>query len=351
LKNFQYRGNEISVIIKINKSFTFIEVMEKLSSNDLPKNQKKYPYITARESEVDSIVVEEIFCSKDFQNYLLSKMSLKDNSELIGAWKNIMPTNFGECDIVIEFIENNKKLAILIEDKIDAPEQPQQAERYHKTGKLLVQEGKIDQYISCLLCPKDYFKEGAPMEKYDKKITYEELLEYFEQQENSKRIQFKKMILQNGIIRAKTGYMQNIDEKTNNFYQYYEGIGRKNNPELEFQYKKPFTKDQSWVDIKPEMFSKNIKIIHKGDRGFVDLQISKIDIDEFRKFMQDKLREGMTIHNTGKSFSVRILVSKLPQVSSMEKFEMYGDQIADALNAASRLMQWYLDFKNESIFR
>ena len=41
--------------------------MEKLSSNDLPKNQKKYPYITARESEVDSIVVEELFCSTDFQ--------------------------------------------------------------------------------------------------------------------------------------------------------------------------------------------------------------------------------------------------------------------------------------------
>jgi len=325
--------------------------MEKLSSNDLPENQKKYPYITARETEVDSIVVEEIFCSKDFQNWLLSKVSLKENSELIGAWKNVMPTNFGECDIVIEFIENNKKLAILIEDKIDAPEQPQQAERYHKTGKLLVQEGKIDQYISCLLSPKDYFKEGAPMEKYDKKITYEELLEWFEQQDDSKRMQFKQMVLQHGIIRAKTGYQQNIDEKTNNFYEYYERIAQQNNPELEFKYKKPFTKDQSFVDIKPEIFSQNITIIHKGYRGFVDLQISKINIDEFRKLMKNKLREGMTINNTGKSFSVRILVSKLPKISSMAKFEMYGEQITEALNAASQLMKWYVDFKNEPIFR
>jgi hypothetical protein len=325
--------------------------MEKLSSNDLPENQKKYPYITARETEVDSIVVEEIFCSKDFQNWLLSKVSLKENSELIGAWKNVMPTNFGECDIVVEFIENNKKIAILIEDKIDAPEQPQQAERYHKTGKLLVEEGKIDQYISCLLSPKDYFKEGAPMEKYDKKITYEELLEWFEQQDDSKRMQFKQMVLQHGIIRAKTGYQQNIDEKTNNFYEYYERIAQQNNPELEFKYKKPFTKDQSFVDIKPEIFSQNITIIHKGYRGFVDLQISKINIDEFRKLMKNKLREGMTINNTGKSFSVRILVSKLPKISSMAKFEMYGEQITEALNAASQLMKWYVDFKNEPIFR
>ena len=335
----------------INNLIHITIYMEKLSSNDLPENQKKYPYITARETEVDSIVVEEIFCSKYFQNWLLSKVSINENSELNGSWKNVMPTNFWDCVIVVEFIENNKKIAILIEDKIDAPEQPQQAERYHKTGKLLVEEGKIDQYISCLLSPKDYFKEGAPMEKYDKKITYEELLEWFEQQDDSKRMQFKQMVLQHGIIRAKTGYQQNIDEKTNNFYEYYERIAQQNNPELEFKYKKPFTKDQSFVDIKPEIFSQNITIIHKGYRGFVDLQISKINIDEFRKLMKNKLREGMTINNTGKSFSVRILVSKLPKISSMAKFEMYGEQITEALNAASQLMKWYVDFKNEPIFR
>ena len=67
--------------------------------------------------------------------------------------------------------------------------------------------------------------------------------------------------------------------------------------------------------------------------------------------MKNKLREGMTINNTGKSFSVRILVSKLPKISSMAKFEMYGEQITEALNAASQLMKWYVDFKNEPIFR
>jgi hypothetical protein len=325
--------------------------MEKTPSNDLPENKKNYPYITARESEVDSIVVEEIFCSKDFQNWLLSKVSLKENSKLIGAWKNVNPANFGECDIVVEFIDNDKKIVILIEDKIDAPEQPRQAERYHETGKYLIEKGQIHQYITCLLSPKDYFKEGTPMEKYNKKISYEELLEWFKQQDDSKRMRVKQMILQNGITRAKTGYMQNIDEKTNNFYEYYERIGRQNNPELGFQYKKPFTKDQSWVDIKPGIFSQNIKIIHKGDRGYVDLQISNINIDEFRKFMKSKLRKDMVIHNTGKSLSVRILVSKLPKISSMEKFEMHSEQIAEALNAASQLMEWYVDVKNEPIFR
>ena len=42
--------------------------MKKSSSNDLPINKKKYPYVTPWEREMDFIVVEEIFSSPDFQN-------------------------------------------------------------------------------------------------------------------------------------------------------------------------------------------------------------------------------------------------------------------------------------------
>jgi hypothetical protein len=324
--------------------------MKKLSSNDLPINQKKYPYITSRESEVDSIVVEEIFCSPDFQNWLLSKMSLKGNSQLIGAWKNIIPANYGECDIFVEFVVNGKKIAILIEDKIDSPEQPKQAERYHKTGKFIVENGEVDRYITCLLSPMDYFREEAPMKKYDYKISYEELLEWFEKQKDSNRIQFRKMILKNGIKRAKTGYVKNPDEKTDSFYKYYEELARQIKPELALTYKKQYSKNNSWLYIKPGIFPNNIIIIHKGVRGYVDLQISKIDIDEFSKAMGRKLRDKMTIQKTGKSISVRIVVSALPRISTVEGPEMHKEEIVEALNAASQLMEWYLDFKNEPIF-
>ena len=96
----------------------------------------------------------------------------------------------------------------------------------------LVEKGEVDRYVTCLLSPRDYFREDAPMEKYDYKISYEELLEWFEKQNDSKRMRVKQMVLENGIRRAKTGYVQPTDEKTDNFYKYYEKIGRENNPEL-----------------------------------------------------------------------------------------------------------------------
>ena len=141
------------------------------------KSPKKYrdSYIYTEESDVDSLVVEEAFSSNEFQNWLLKKLSEDHkNAEFIGAWKNVTLA-YGECDIVIEFLINNKITAILIEDKIKAPEQPNQAERYHKTGETLVERKEVDKYITCLLSPLDYYKEGAPMEKYEKRISYEDV--------------------------------------------------------------------------------------------------------------------------------------------------------------------------------
>jgi len=321
---------------------------------DLPENQKKYPYISTEENDVDSLVVEEVFSSNEFQTWLLKKLSLKGSAKFIGAWKNVRPSHYGECDIVIEFNIDNKKTAILIEDKIDAPEQPQQAERYHKTGKYLIETKKeterIDQYVTCLLSPEIYYKEDAPMGKYEKKISYEEMLKWFESQIETERMKFKKMVLKNGIKKARTGYTQPTDERTDAFYKYYVDVSRENNPKLGLRYKQRASRN-NWVDIKPTTFPSNIIIKHKGDRGYVDLEISKIDIDEFTKSMEDKLEDKMQIEKTGKSLSVRIdTLCLLPEFNTIDSPETYRDDLILIFNTAEKLMNWYSKFKHESIF-
>ena len=317
---------------------------------DLTKSPKKYPYITTGESEVDSLVVEEVFSSNEFQNWLLKKLSEDyKNAKFIAAWKNVRPTHHGECDIVIEFLINNKKTVILIEDKIFATEQPQQSERYHKTGKALVEREGYDKYITCLLSPVKYYKDDAPMKKYEKRISYEHMLEWFEKQTDTKRMQFKKMVLENGIERARTVRMQTPDERTDNFYRYYEKLVRETNPELDYEYR-GYTGGQSWVDIKSTIFPSKIKIVHKSHSGYVDLQISGIDINEFKEAMKAKIKNIMYIKKTNKSLSVRILVPELPRANTIDSPEMYREDIVSALNAAEKLRKWYSDFKNEPIF-
>ena len=316
---------------------------------DLPESTKKYPYITTEESDVDSLVVEEVFSSPKFQTWLLKKLSEDyENAEFIGAWKNVRPTSpSSECDIEIAFLINNKRTAILIEDKINAPEQPQQAERYHKTGKSLVERKEYDQYITCLLSPKDYSKNVR--KKYQKFISYEEMLEWFENQTDTMRTRFKKMVLKNGINIARTGYEQHPDERTDNFYKYYEKLVRETQPELDYEYKR-YTGGQSWANIKSTIFPSNIHIKHKTNAGLVDLQIPGIDINEFKEAMKTKKENNMLIKPTGKSLSVRILVPDLPRADTIDSPEMYREDIILALDAAEKLRKWYSDFKNEPIF-
>ena len=102
--------------------------------------------------------------------------------------------------------------------------------------------------------------------------------------------------------------------------------------------------------MKSTIFPSNIKIVHKGHRGYVDLQISKIDINEFKEAVRAKIENDMLIKPTGKSLSVRILVPDLPRADTIDSPEMYREDIILALDAAEKLRKWYSDFKNEPIF-
>ena len=318
--------------------------MQEPSTNDLPDNQSNVPYIKTGESEIDSIVVEELFSSSEFQSWFLKKIAIEGSYEFRGAWKSF-PGKYGECDIVTEFNVAKHRIAILIENKIYSSEQPDQAERYHKTGRYLVKNENFDRYVTCLLSPKDYFREGDPMEKYEYKISYEELLEWFKKQHDSKRIQFKQMVIENGIERARTGYKRNTDENTDRLYHYYEELARQIQPELEYRKPKAVASGSSWIYFKPNVLPPNVTIVHKGRHGYVDLQISGIDIHEFSKRCQSKLKDKMSVHKTGKSVSIRIMVSRMPDIMNVEEPERHRKEIVEALQAAGRLMNWYLNFK------
>ena len=317
--------------------------MQEPSTNNLPDNKSDTPYITAREREIDSIVVEELFSSSEFQSWLLKKIALEGSYKFHGAWKSytVNSTNT-EIDIFTEFDVAEHKTAILIENKIDSPERPRQPERYRETGEFLVKNENFDQFVTCLLCPEKYLKEGH--QKYDYKIFYEELLEWFEKQPDSKRMQFKQLVIKYGIERVKTGYKSEPDDNTDRFFHYYEDLARDIQPELEYRKPKLVAGGNSWVHFTPSVLPSKTQIIHKRREGFVDLHIPGIDIHEFSKQYENKLEDNMTKHKKEKSIAIQIMVSRMPDVSNVEEPERYKKEIIEGLQAADQLMKWYLKY-------
>ena len=140
------------------------------------------------------------------------------------------------------------------------------------------------------------------MEKYDYKISYEELLEWFEKQNDSKRMRVKQMVLENGIRRAKTGYVQQLMRKQIIFYKYYEKIGRENNPELGIRFTNNMHQIIHGSVSNQVYFHPTSKLCIKAMSGIWICKFQKLKMDEFLKNMESKISKNMTIQKTGNSF-------------------------------------------------
>jgi len=328
--------------------------MIKKTLNDLHDFLKNQPFIITTESEINDIFVEELYSSPNFQNWVIEKTELKKSNKFNNAWKSFHPKPGTECDIAVRFVNDKHSVILLIENKIDAPEQPNQAKRYQQSGEYLVKNKICDEYQTCLLCPMRYDEDGTVRKKYEKKISYEELLEWFEKQPNNERMKFKQMVIKNGIERARTGFKKIPDENTTKFHNYYRKIAKENYPELKLSEGVPQAKN-TWIHIGHFDFPRNIKIKHKGRHGIVDLEISKISKSyktKFSKWYAGKTEDKMTLEKTGKSISVRIYTQKISKqdIGNAVEPKKYRKEIVEALQAAERLKNWYLKWRNDPIF-
>ncbi|MCH8519259.1 MAG: PD-(D/E)XK nuclease family protein [Nanoarchaeota archaeon] len=300
------------------------------------------PYIRTGESEIDFLIVEEFFSNTQFQKWILKKLCLNCNFEFICAWKSYLG-RFCECDVATKFKLENKTYMLLFENKIYSSEQPNQALRYHETGKYLLENKKIDKYLTCLICPEKYFKEDAPMNLYEYKITYEELIEFFNSQKLTNRTLFKKMVIQNGIDRARTGYQRITDNKTNSFYEFYEKLARELYPQFEYKKPKEVASGNLWIRFNPKTLPAKITIVHKAEEGYIDLQFSNVTYFKFKSEYFEKFNKNMSLHQTGKSISLRIITSKIPKIAEIINIRDYELEIREALENVNILLQWYED--------
>jgi hypothetical protein len=88
------------------------------------------------ERDIDLLVVEELRVNPEFATWLVARTwgpGLFEES--VGAWHSVTHGSSGESDIVFVFTTKaGARNAILVENKISAVAQPEQAERYRVRG-------------------------------------------------------------------------------------------------------------------------------------------------------------------------------------------------------------------------
>jgi hypothetical protein len=280
------------------------------------------------ERDVDLLLLNSFINNKKFLACILNKFNLEGYQ--LDELEHSLMDNDGESDVTVILKKDDRRVALLIEDKIDAIAMPFQRDRYEIRGNKGIESKKYDDFIILIVAPQSYLESNDEAKKYDNKISYEELIEMM-------RDDFYAVsLLSQAIEEKKKGYVIVEDKAITEFWSHYYKFVKENYPRLFInEASGPRGGRANWPHFITPI--KNVYIIHKSDRGYLDMTFNGMGeyYSHFMSFVKDKLDYDMSVHKTNKSMAIRLMV---PIIDFKKDFEFYNEDMKMILNAALRLL-------------
>ena len=232
-------------------------------------------------------------------------------------------TNDGETDVEVIISDGNDKIAFLIEDKIDAIAQPEQAQRYIIRAEKALKEGVFNRYYIFIVAPQKYLNNNQEAEKYAYKVSYEEIRDILTDE-------FELALIDRALDESKRGYVPVEDRKVTEFWNRLQDYVETRFPNtFNIPWRKGEVRGSNavWITIK---CGHGICIELKTDRGFVDLEIPRYadKFVEFSKANKDIIdQKRLYIRTATKSLAIR----KYTEIIDFTKD--FSDQIEKVENA------------------
>lgn len=300
------------------------------------------------ERDVDMLLVEELQVSCDFRKWLAQQVFESDvYKEKIGAWHSVSDVILGESDVAFLFVNNlDGRTAVLIENKIDAPPQPEQGDRYQKRGIAGQNEGWWDEFKTCVIAPQKYLESTMNTESYDCEISYEEVEGYFlERVGEDERFDHKAMVVREGILQNRRGYQPTIDPCLTRFADEYYNFATKRFPDVAMVSPKPRPSGSTWISFRPAWFPKQMDIVHQMTAGYVKLFFrgAARQFEEIQQLYCPALPSGCDVIPAGKSVALAVEVPQIAYPESkdfcecMEEAEQALSAVRDLVNTVKAI--------------
>jgi len=288
------------------------------------------------EGDIDWLLCVELNASSSFREWLSASLfpHLTDITH-IGAWRSISNA-LGESDLVwlVEEPSGDRHLA-LIENKINAPAQPEQYERYVMRGENYVADDIAKSYIVALVAPERYRSKESDL--YPVTVTYEAIRDWL-RVKNDPRASYLASVYDDGINKRIT--VAPIDEPMMAFRQAFWDLAAAEFPELTVSDPSIGGGDY-WLYVLEDGYRLVVKTYIKNFHytgTVVDLELAgrAEDVEALRETHQAELiTYDFEIVKTGKSASIRAHVSMLnpPKVNI--------DLLREVLRTAQNLNSWW----------
>lgn len=296
------------------------------------------------ERDIDLLLLEEMYSSTEFQDWLINKVFGTGNvaHKFQGAWHSVTDSELGESDLVfIDEVGKDKQRAILIENKIDAPFQPNQARRYRQRGEKGIGEDSWQEFRTLLIAPQKYLDSTSNTNLFDFQLSYEQIRDWFASMypQNS-RVEYRIKFLNEAIEQNRRGYQPVPDEAATRFWYHYWNFVQSQYPSLDMKKPGVVPAFSDWPEFRNEELGRGNKIVHKLYRGIVDLHLEGMGkkVDGLREMNRYLLEDGIEVTGTKKTAFFRKLVSK---VDKMQEFTEQLDEVQEGLEAAVYLLELY----------
>lgn len=293
------------------------------------------------ERDIDLLLAEEFSVNPAFASWFVSLTKFSGRtSEVVEVHVSKADTQ-GESDLVVVFEEpSGHRFAILIEDKLDAPLQPDQAARYHLRALKEVELGACGDFEIVICAPRHYLDGHPSLEGFDVKIAHEDIGAAIAELDPSARGQYRADFIGTASTKRINAWKPQRDEATDAFWDAAYRIATAEFPTLEMKALR-VTKGSTWINLRPRdmpTMPKRIYISLKGDRGFVDLTFTRTTAHLFHQEVSTVLMDGMSIHQTGEAAAVRI---ETDGFAVTDELELGLGRVRSAFSASARLIEFY----------
>ena len=299
------------------------------------------------ERDVDLLLLEEVQCNPRFAEWISDRSGLQDDYDLVGAWNSLVTAD-GESDLVIVFNEGvrtkqlpefpTNHLALMIENKIDAAFQPDQANRYRRRGEAGIEEGQWSGYVTVLIAPKRYLETMTDEHVFDVTIPYEEIareLDSYGDARSKWRADVLRQAAKGRMAHSRpivadehvTRLMNELHRKiTDN------GFGLVLHPDKDWN-----VASASWYTFPRPSLPPGTSLDHRTAEGVVCLNVGRTRAEDVAKALTHLLPEGAMIEQRGMATIILFRVEPLDLTSTAEE---QHDSYHEALCKALELRNW-----------
>jgi hypothetical protein len=248
-----------------------------------------------------------------------------------------------KSDLEVDLVDVDASVTrLLIENKINAGLQPQQAHRYRQRGDGYLRNQDCEAFITIIAAPSHYFGNDTSAKGFDLRCHYEDLLAWFQgAQHLGPRHHHKTSLLQSAIEKGTLGYQRVEDAASTEFWRLYWEAARVTAPRLELKKSGGKPSRASFAHYRPTDLPPQTKIVHKLRRSGVDLQLAGLGrrVNEVHRTLGGFLEADMVIERASESAVVRI---RVPKVEPQMPFAPQRSAVLPGIEAARRLHDWCL---------